>query len=366
MDLKQKTKKALKSALIGDDLSQKSVPELISERYEEDSDSDESESTELEDMDDEDMDSDIDAVMEDDGEAENSEEEADGSDSEDDSDSDDEIVVKPRAAAVSFVPKGSIQGVNMSAQNNALREKLLARINAVRTGRKVAPLDAEGNLLTDLTPHSKRRASMEKKTGKSKEPEMSRREKKNLKKRLRKEEALKSLPKSLPPHASRSAVDSDDEHAPAKKKVKVVEDDLDFGKVRFEDGHAKTHFEQKQERRDSKHKTLAKLQRQQAYEKKLEGTETGEQLKEDKAWSKTFKRLEGEKVKDRADLLKKSIKREESAKRKSKREWDERKATVRTSQDERAKKRAANIRERLDAHKLKRTGKKGNSKKQKK
>jgi len=46
-----------------------------------------------------------------------------------------------------------------------------------------------------------------------------------------------------------------------------------------------------------------------------------EEYKENKAWDKVMKRASGEKVKDRVDLLKKSIKRREAKKKKSAKKW---------------------------------------------
>jgi hypothetical protein len=362
LELKQKTKKAQKSALVGSDLSQKSIPELISAGFEEESSDDESGSTSMEDnemeVDPEEMQ--MDSDEEEDGGSDSDEGSMNLDDLDDDEDSSDD------EAGISFVPKGSIKGVNLGQRNDDLRQKLLERINSVRKARKAAPIDSEGNVLEDQKPHSKRKAALERRKGASSEPELSKRQQKNMKKRLRKEQALKSLSKSIPSSSSHTDghnSDSDVDHKPPKKKAKVVEEDLDFGKVQFEDGHAKSHFEKTKEKRDSKEKTLAKLKREKAYEQKLQGTEEGERLKEDKAWSKTFQRMEGEKVKDRADLLQKTLKREEASKRKSQQEWKERKASVKTSQDERLKKRAANLRERTETIKLKKMGKKGSKKK---
>lgn len=344
--LKQKTKKALKSALIGDDLSQKSVPELISAGFEEESSDDDSEDTAFDEEDDD---------MEEDAEMDLDEDQSSaGEDGDSEEDSDDE---SDSGAGLGFVPKGKIEGVSMSAQNQLMRQKLLERINMARTGRKVAPVDSEGNILVEQTPHSKRRdAKAKKQAKKGAEPELSRRQQKNLKKRARKEEALKAAPKA--PKDDPYAIDSDTDQKPAPKKVKTVEENLEFGNMRFEDGHAKSHFEKIQDKGLSKEKQLAKLLREKAHEAKLEGTEEGEKLKEDKAWSKTFQRMAGEKVKDRADLLKKALRKEESSKKKSTKEWTERKAAVKLGQDDRTKKRNANIKERLETHKLKKVGKK--------
>lgn len=328
-------------------MSQKSVPELISAGYEEDSSSDHSEST-VTDANDDDLadgsdEEDLMVDLEGKGQLELSDEESS-------SDSD----------AISFVPSGKIEDVNILAQREVFRQQMLERINALRMKRKAAPLGPDGQVIAEEAPYSKRRASLEKKRAASGET-MSRREKKNLKKRQRKEEALKSLRKSSSASdygSTRSRDDDDDEHMPRAKRPKLVEEDLDFGQVRFDDGHAKSHYEKKKEKRDSKEKQLAKLLREREYEQKLQGTEQGERLKEDKAWTKSFKRVEGEKVKDRVDLLKKTIKREEAATRKSKKEWAERKSSLKATQEARAKKRAENIKQRMEAHKLKRMGKK--------
>lgn len=357
LSLKQNTKKAQKSALIGADLSQKSVPELISAGYEEESSSDESEDDEIDDMDD---DMDDDEEMEVDASDVEEDEEEEESDDDSDSDSDD----KPqRKGGISFVPRGKIEGVNMSAQNLVFRQKLLERINQARKHRKAAPISEDGTVLVEEKPFSKRMASKEKKKSKTGEPELSKRQLKNQKKRLRKEEALKAAPKHphVDPYAKDS--DSDEDQKPIRKKPKVVEENLEFGKMRFEDGHAKSHYEQMQTKGLTKEKQLAKLEKEKQYEKKLQGTEEGERLKEEKAWSKAIQRVEGEKVKDRADLLRKAIKREESAKKKSKKEWSERKSAVKASQEDRIKKRNANIKERIETHKLKKIGKKAPKKK---
>ena len=356
--LKQKTKKALKSALIGDDLSQKSVPELISAGYEEESDSDESNDTDFDENDD---DMEEDDEMNVDADHSGSEEDGNSDDEEVDSDDSDD----DEEAGISFVPKGKIEGVSMSEQSKLFHQKLLDKLNAARTGRKAAPVDINGNILIEQTPHSKRREAKAKKQAKKggAEAELSRRQQKNLKKRQRKEEALKAMPKA--PKDDPYAIDSDTDQKPAKKKVKTVEENLDFGKMRFEDGHAKSHYEKQQEKGLSKEKQLAKLLKEKAHEDKLAGTEEGEKLKEEKAWSKTFQRMEGDKVKDRADLLKKALKKEESSRKKSTKEWTERTASVKINQDEKAKKRTANIKERIEIHKLKKVGKKPPKKKKK-
>jgi len=72
-----------------------------------------------------------------------------------------------------------------------------------------------------------------------------------------------------------------------------------------------------------------------------------EQIKEKQLWAATLKRAEGEKVKDKPELLKKSIKKEKAKKRKSAKKWKERIDAVKREQKEKQKKRAENIQNKI-------------------
>ncbi|KAF9975554.1 hypothetical protein BGZ73_000766 [Actinomortierella ambigua] len=82
-------------------------------------------------------------------------------------------------------------------------------------------------------------------------------------------------------------------------------------------------------------------------------------IKEKDTWKKALQLAQGEKVKDDAKLLKKTIKREEALKKKKAKDWSERKSSVKKAQDQKQKKREENIQARIDAKKNR--GKKGSS-----
>ncbi|KAJ2403408.1 hypothetical protein GGI10_005760, partial [Coemansia sp. RSA 2530] len=82
-----------------------------------------------------------------------------------------------------------------------------------------------------------------------------------------------------------------------------------------------------------------------------------DQLEEKDRWGKALDLAKGEKVKDDAKLLRKTVRRDEQQKKKSSREWHDRKETVATKIKERAQKRETNIKVRVDAKKMKRQGK---------
>lgn len=76
-------------------------------------------------------------------------------------------------------------------------------------------------------------------------------------------------------------------------------------------------------------------------------------LKEKDTWRKALQLAQGEKVKDDVKLLKKTIKREETFKKKSAKEWGERKSTVSKGKDQKQKRREENLKSRIDAAKNK-------------
>ncbi|RPA84382.1 SURF6-domain-containing protein [Ascobolus immersus RN42] len=83
-------------------------------------------------------------------------------------------------------------------------------------------------------------------------------------------------------------------------------------------------------------------------------------IEEKETWAKAVKHAAGEKVRDDEKLLKKTLKRQEKQKKKSTKEWGDRKEGVQKSQDARIKKREENIAHRIE---MKKAGK--GSKKQK-
>ena len=89
-------------------------------------------------------------------------------------------------------------------------------------------------------------------------------------------------------------------------------------------------------------------------------------LKEKDTWRKALQLAQGEKVKDDVKLLKKTIKREETFKKKSSKEWGERKSTVSKQKDNKQKRREENLKSRIDAAKNKGKKDKGDKKGDKK
>jgi len=109
-------------------------------------------------------------------------------------------------------------------------------------------------------------------------------------------------------------------------------------------------------RKPSKSFLLKQVQEKKRKLQELQGTEEGEALAKQEAWTTMKKRAQGEKVKNDAEKLKKSIKREQHQKKKSKKEWDQRTSSQKRAQIAAQKKRNENIQAAKDRKRDKRLG----------
>ncbi|KAI1317701.1 hypothetical protein EDD11_008007 [Mortierella claussenii] len=136
----------------------------------------------------------------------------------------------------------------------------------------------------------------------------------------------------------------------------------DNGEVRF----SKFEFDGLQKKKRGPTDAQGQLKMVEAHKEKLAALQAADPekasaLKEKDTWKKALQLAQGEKVKDDVKLLKKTIKREETFKKKSSKEWGERKSTVSKAKDQKQKKREENLKSRIDAAKNK--GKKEDKKK---
>lgn len=137
--------------------------------------------------------------------------------------------------------------------------------------------------------------------------------------------------------------DPDQEQKPDSKKSAVynAEGKLFFSKIQIEG--------EKKKKKGHDTNPQLNLQKLKAQKKKIqELAESGDKLKakEEKVkvlWKAAFEKTEGVKVKDNADILKKTIKKRKVEKKKSKQEWGQRKLKVKEKQEAKSKKREDNI-----------------------
>ena len=108
-------------------------------------------------------------------------------------------------------------------------------------------------------------------------------------------------------------------------------------------------------------KLLSEVEQKQEKLEKLKeiNPEKAAKLEEEDAWAKAMDKSEGTKVKDDSKLLKKSIKRRETMKQRSRAKWAERTEKLNEKMNKRQEIRKRNIANRKSGNKVVKKGKKG-------
>ncbi|TDZ36869.1 Ribosomal RNA-processing protein 14 [Colletotrichum spinosum] len=244
-------------------------------------------------------------------------------------------------------PSEKPKHIKIPADTSALRARLAAKIEALRAARK-----ADG---PDGKPIRTRQELLEQRRAKQAQ-------RKDHKQELRRQAKLAEQAKIDEALATNS---------PGVMSPRVPLDDepsnFAFGRVAFEDGTKLSHdlshaLNSHKKRGPSDPKTaLLKVQNQ---KKRLAALDKEKQvdIAEKEQWLTARRRAEGERVRDDEHALKKAVKRKETKKKKSEKEWKERSDGVAKSIREKQKKRDDNIKKRKDdklAHKLgRKSGKK--------
>ncbi|ORY68178.1 surfeit locus protein 6-domain-containing protein [Pseudomassariella vexata] len=233
-----------------------------------------------------------------------------------------------------------------AADTEALRERLAAKIKALREARKADGPDGKPIRTRQELIESRRQKQAERKAHKREQRERAKEEEDQ-----RREEALASA-RNSPLSILSPSVDSPDNN-------------FAFGRVAFGDGtqlaHDLSHVLSSGKKKGPSDPKTA-LQKLQNEKKRLEqmGDEKRKDIEEKETWLVARKRAEGEKIRDDEKLLKKALKRKEGAKKKSEKAWAERAEGVQKSIHQRQKKRETNIKQRKEQ---KLSGKAGKKKK---
>lgn len=222
-----------------------------------------------------------------------------------------------------------------------LKQRLQKRLDELRAKRHADGLNGKPARNRQELIEARRQKAEQRKT-----------HKKELRQKAKEEEQLKTdeaMARRFSPGGSGSLLASP--RSPAES-VGSSSNNFAFGRVMFTDGQ---HTDIAGEVRD-KHKTsgardpAAQLKAAEAKQARLAEMDPSKRADiEDKdLWLNAKKRAHGERVRDDTSLLKKALKRKESAKKKSEREWKDRVDTVVRSKEQRQNKRDENLRKRRD------------------
>lgn len=233
-------------------------------------------------------------------------------------------------------PATAPKHIKMPTDPELLKARLAARIEALRAARK-----ADG---PNGAPARNRQELME---ARRKKEEERKAHKKELRKQARLDEEARRE------EALASARDSPASSLMSPALYTASNENFSFGRVAFGDG---------QQLNDSLNSLLSAPKKRgpqdpksalEAAEKKrarIAGLDDEKRadIEEKELWLQARKRAHGEKVRDDTSLLKKTLKRKEKAKKKSEKEWTERKEGVSKSIAMKQKKREENIQKRKD------------------
>lgn len=244
-------------------------------------------------------------------------------------------------------PATAPKHIKLPSDPEVLRAKLAAKLAAMRAARKADKPSNRQELL-----ESRR-----------KKEDQRRAHKKELRNKARQEE-----------DARREAALASARDSPASSMMSPIihspEHNFSFGRVAFADGQTLTDDLSKLKDAPKKRGPQDAATALAATEKKrlrIAGLDDEKRadIEEKDLWLNAKKRAHGEKVRDDTSLLKKTLKRKEKMKKKSEKEWGERKEGVAKSQAMKQKKREENLKKRRDEKGSKGKGKSVKGKKPK-
>ncbi|KAL2807875.1 surfeit locus protein 6-domain-containing protein [Aspergillus granulosus] len=231
-----------------------------------------------------------------------------------------------------------------------LKQRLQKRLDELRAARHADGLDGK--------PARNRQELIEARRQKA---EQRKAHKKLLRQKAREEEQRikdEAMTRRFSPGGSGSLLAS-----PRSPADSVGSGSYAFGRVVFSDGQvadASLSSVREKPKTNGPRDPASALKAAQAKQARLAGMDEEKRadIEEKDMWLNAKKRAHGERVRDDTSLLKKALKRKESAKKRSEREWKDRIDTVKKSKDMKQQKREENLRKRREEKGSKGGGKK--------
>ncbi|KAI9653703.1 MAG: surfeit locus protein [Alyxoria varia] len=236
---------------------------------------------------------------------------------------------------------------------DALHARLTAKITALRAERKADGPDGKPARSRQELIEGRRRKEETRKARKKEERAKAREQ------RTAEEEAARLRGGGDSPLFSPGVWDNPqgpgDKNA-LKNGAKQTPDNFSFGNMKFEDGAeidtTSGNFRDQMKRKGPQDpKTALLVAQKKANRLNSMDAEKRADIEEKDRWLGAKKRIQGEKLKDDENLLKKTLKRKEKAKGKSEKQWKERLEGVRKGKEMKQKKREDNLNKRKDEKK---------------
>ena len=246
-------------------------------------------------------------------------------------------IVPPSATdAKSTEPKA------LKATPEDLKQRLQKRLDELRAKRQADGLNGK--------PARNRQELIEARRQKAEQRKAHKKELRQKAKEDEQREKDEAMTRRFSPGGSGSLLASP--RSPAES-VGSSSNNFSFGRVVFADGqHTDSTLSNIRDQPQKHGATDAAAQLKAAEAKKARlaemDPEKRAELEEKDRWLNAKKRAHGERVRDDTSLLKKALKRKETAKRKSEREWNDRLDTVSRMKDKQQSKREENLRKRRD------------------
>jgi len=130
-----------------------------------------------------------------------------------------------------------------------------------------------------------------------------------------------------------------------------VDEDIEYGTFDYSSGKPIPTYLSHKKKGPTKKILLQKAMDKQRMLEELKDTEEGKKMKDDMIYDTLIKRAQGIKVKDDPKKIKKSIKRTESRREKSRKDWDARLGQQKKTQTEAIKRRESNIKKKIQRKK---------------
>lgn len=235
----------------------------------------------------------------------------------------------------------------LKATPEELKQRLQKRLDELRAARHADGLNGKPARNRQELIEARRQKAEQRKT-----------HKKMLRQKAKEEEQRKNdeaMARRFSPGSSGSFLASPRSPAESTNNNNTNDDDASysFGRMVFTDGqqtdHTLSNVRDKPKKQGSQDPATA-LRAAETKKTRLSSMDETKRtdIEQKDLWLNAKKRAHGERVRDDTSLLKKALKRKESAKRKSEREWKERLDAVKKGQDMRQSKRDENLRKRRD------------------